>query len=308
MRLPSENILDVLHCVDFAALLALQRAASGFFDVIRRNQSLLPRLRVFHLHIDYDIGALALREAVGTDNNIVLESSTPSRFAEDIDYSFVRTSRDAIGTHFVHSASIVWTPPGRRMRKQLDMRKLVDALPALKHVRALSVECGHPMNTKRSIDTDLLERLVMKPFDNLQCLRLCDVDNRTDWAFLRNEWALRLRSLTVEAHVRLGEVFYESEYPEIDSSGQAKILKHGADFVHLPKGTSKLVGLVDWRIPLEFLERLVKVSSHTRVLFSHHFRVAFSGVLSACIPQEASACAIGIPLVFFTAYLSARTL
>ncbi|KAH7701469.1 hypothetical protein AAVH_31397 [Aphelenchoides avenae] len=94
-----------------------------------------------------------------------------------------------------------------------------------------------------------MARLV-KPFDNLQELILVDVNNQAEWAFLRDEWALRLRFLSLTHIVH--------DHAEIDSLGQAEILAYCTDFVHLPKGQSKIVRLHGWRISLEFLERLIK--------------------------------------------------
>lgn len=86
------------------------------------------------------------------------------------------------------------------------------------------------------------------------------MNNRTDWAFLRKDWALRLRSLTVEAH----GLFYESprQYgdPEIGASGQREILEYCTDFAHLEKGKSKKLKITGWEISPEFLQRIITVS------------------------------------------------
>lgn len=248
MRLPSENVLDVLQCVDFATLLALQRSASTLYGVVHRNQSLLPRLRIFHFRLDYDRGVQVLRETVGAASNIVQKSPAFNPNADDaIDYSLLRASQETVGTNFIDSASIAWrNGPRGQLHGQLHMQKVVDAFPALQHVRSLSLES----RGEKHRNTGEMARLV-KPFDNLQELILVDVNNQAEWAFLRDEWALRLRFLSLTHIVH--------DHAEIDSLGQAEILAYCTDFVHLPKGQSKIVRLHGWRISLEFLERLIKV-------------------------------------------------
>ncbi|KAH7701470.1 hypothetical protein AAVH_31398 [Aphelenchoides avenae] len=259
MRLPSENVLDVLQCVDFATLLAVQRSASSLYGVIRRNQSLLPRLRVFGLLLDYREGVHELQETVGDGKNTVLRSSPFNPYAEDIDHSLLHFFRDAIGTNFVDSLSIRWTTAGPWMDEQLDVVKAVEALPVLKNVHEVSLQCRGPFIHTYTIDRDLLRSIAMKPLDNLQYVILGDVNLQTDWSFLRDEWALRLRSLSVAAFVRFDEAFFEVGYPEIDSSGQDEIFEYCTDFVHLPKGKSKTVELWDWQTTSEFQKRVIKI-------------------------------------------------
>ncbi|KAH7706039.1 hypothetical protein AAVH_26742 [Aphelenchoides avenae] len=252
MMLPSENVLDVLHCVDFATLLALQRAGSAFYDVVHRNLTILPRLRVFEFYLDCAMDVLKLHETDEDGWGTVLrlpEDEGLVPYSAEVDYSALRTVHDTVGTNFIESACIVSTL-GPMQSRDFDMRKAVEALPALKHVPELSFDCQCLMHTTTTVDQELLERLILSPLVNLRCLGLDNMSNRTDWAFLRKDWALRLRSLSVEAYEDPGS-------PEIDAFGQAEILEYCTDFVHVEKGKSKVLTISGWHISPEFLQRIV---------------------------------------------------
>ncbi|KAH7698348.1 hypothetical protein AAVH_34561 [Aphelenchoides avenae] len=274
MLLPSDNVLDVLHCVDFATLLALRRSGSAFYGVIYRNQSILPRLRVFDFCLNLATGDRHLQEIVENTRSMVLTSSAGVHFTDEFDYSLLHPFAEAVGTNFVNSATIASTL-GPKLSSRFDMQKAVDALPALKHVRKLSLDLRCLMHTSTTVDTEAVERLILSPLDNLQRLELDNVANRTDWAFLRKEWALRLHSLSLKAFGFFEEAGAYGPfgtpvnvYPEIDASGQAEILEYCADFVHIQKGISKKLAIKGWRISPKFLKRIVKVSSQYIVI--HH--------------------------------------
>ncbi|KAH7708597.1 hypothetical protein AAVH_24149 [Aphelenchoides avenae] len=174
----------------------------------------------------------------------------------------LRSFADTVGTHFIESAIIVSTGDPMRTMK-FDMRKAVEALPALKHVRELMFACRCMMHTTYDVDMGTLEDIILSPLGNLQRLELDDMNNLTDWTFLRKDWALRLRSLAVKAF----DLFHESgEYgqPEIDVSGQAEILEYCTDFAHLDQGKSKKLKIPGWRISSEFLRRIVTAVSQCK--------------------------------------------
>lgn len=96
------------------------------------------------------------------------------------------------------------------------------------------------------------------------------MNNRTDWTFLRKDWALRLRSLSVEALDSFYESPRENGLPKIDASGQAEILEYCPDFVHFAKGKSKKLEITGWRISREFLQRIITVGSLKQLSWSGH--------------------------------------
>ncbi|KAH7708598.1 hypothetical protein AAVH_24150 [Aphelenchoides avenae] len=247
LMLPSENVLDVLHCVDFASLFAAQRSGSAFFDVVHRNRSILPRLRVFEIYLDLAKSYHNLREIVEDTPYVVSISPFYVPYTAEFDYSTLQPLAGTVGTNFVDSAILV-NSGGPIQATEFDMRKAVEALPALKHVREL--ECKGLMHTSYDIDMEAVERLILGPLDNLQCLSLDNVNNRVDWAFLRKEWALRLRSLSLSV-----ESF--RVHHEIDASGQAEILEFCTDVFHLEKGKSKKLTITGWVITPEFLQRII---------------------------------------------------
>ncbi|KAH7713830.1 hypothetical protein AAVH_18813 [Aphelenchoides avenae] len=257
MFLPSENVLDVLHCVDFATLLAAQRSGSAFYDVVRRNRSILPRLRVFDFYLDLARGDLILQEIVEDADSTLSASWSVVPFTDEFDYSTLQPLTNTVGTNFVNSA-IIANSRGPMEVMAFDMRKAVEVLPALKHVRELTFECRCLMHTTYTVDIETLVTRILSPLDNLQCLKLAEVFNENDWAFLRNEWALRLRSLFVEADSYFGG------YPKINASGEAEILEYCTDFAHLEKGKSKKLTIIGWQITSEFLQRIIATVSECK--------------------------------------------
>lgn len=179
-------------------------------------------------------------------------------YDDEFDYAMLHSFADVVGTNFAKSAIIVNTL-GAMQSIEFDMRKAVQALSALKHIRKLTFECACLMHSTRTVDMELLERLTLTSLDNLQRLELRDVNNGTDWAFLRKDWALRLRSLSVKAN----GIFYEvglfacrPACPEIDASGQVELLEYCTDFVHIENGKSKKLTIKGWLITSEFLQRI----------------------------------------------------
>ncbi|KAH7703737.1 hypothetical protein AAVH_29090 [Aphelenchoides avenae] len=170
LLLPSENVLDVMQCVDFATLLAVQRSGSAFYDVVHRNRSILPRLRVFDFYLDLALGDHSLREIVDDTRDVVLnhpsdpEDQVP--YTDEYDYSMLHHFADAVGTNFVDCA-IIASSLGPMRAMEFDMRKAVEALPALKHVRELMFECRCLMHDTYDVDMETLELLILSPLDNL---------------------------------------------------------------------------------------------------------------------------------------------
>ncbi|KAH7662566.1 hypothetical protein AAVH_43472, partial [Aphelenchoides avenae] len=97
LLLPIENVLDVLPCVDFVTLLALQFSGSAFYDVVHPNLAVLPRLRVFHFYLDLAMSdpTYTLREIVEGTRTIVLSSPFEVPYTDEFDYSMLRPFADA---------------------------------------------------------------------------------------------------------------------------------------------------------------------------------------------------------------------
>ncbi|KAH7708024.1 hypothetical protein AAVH_24726 [Aphelenchoides avenae] len=260
LLLSSENVLDVLRCLDFASLLALQRSGSAFYADVHCNLAILPRLRIFHIYLDLATGDHELQELIDRAYNRVLSSPSVVPHTNEFDYSMLRPFSDTVGTNFIQSA-IISSSLGPMRLMEYNMGKAVEALPALKHIRELMFRCRCMWHITYDVDVDMVERLILSPLNNLQCLELFEVSGRTDWAFLRKDWALRLRSVTVEALDEYEEDMYL--YQEIDASGQAEILGYCTDFVHLEKGKSKRLTITGWYWP-EFLQRIITTVSECK--------------------------------------------
>ncbi|KAH7721532.1 hypothetical protein AAVH_10993 [Aphelenchoides avenae] len=257
--LPTEVLLNIVHCVDFNTLVALCFTSHAFHGVVQTNAGILAKRRRMGLVIEQSKVFL-----YGGKTGLEL------RYDPSMPFTYILAMRrvaSQVGFHNLARLRI------RNDWRRVPMDRLLYAAPALRFVETLHISIAELKITS----VDDVNRFT-EQFPRLRLLCLAAARKGIfDWpAFLRSEGALKLPELVV------GILRNFSKKDGSSVPGESDFVRYCFDWTQLAEGVGKFVSLpFDLDVSDSFLETSLKRIAKADRTITVQFRMADEPKLSA---------------------------